>query len=68
MDPAKRKAIAGQGGRTAHRLGRAHQFSHEEAVAAGSKGGKAAANRHKFTSAEARAPSLKGWEEKAENG
>jgi general stress protein YciG len=46
MDPAKQREIASQGGIASHRQGRAHEFTSEEAKAAGSKGGKRiAANR-----------------------
>jgi general stress protein YciG len=37
MTPDKRREIASMGGTTAHKLGRAHQFSTEEARAAGKK-------------------------------
>lgn len=37
MSPEKKKEIAGMGGRAAHASGRAHQFSTEEARAAGKK-------------------------------
>lgn len=37
MSPEKKKEIAGMGGRAAHASGRAHQFSSEEARAAGKK-------------------------------
>lgn len=39
MDPAKQRAIASSGGRRAHKDGTAHQFSSDEARAAGRKGG-----------------------------
>lgn len=39
MDPEKRKAICAKAGRLAHERGKAHQFSAEEAAAAGRKGG-----------------------------
>jgi general stress protein YciG len=39
MDPERRREIASQGGKEAHRIGKAHIFNHEEAVAAGRKGG-----------------------------
>lgn len=39
MDPEKVKAIASKGGKAAHTMGTAHQFSSEEARAAGRKGG-----------------------------
>ena len=37
MDPARQKEIAAQGGRAAHESGNAHQFTVEEARAAGKK-------------------------------
>jgi uncharacterized protein len=40
MDKAKLSKIAQMGGIAAHKLGRAHEFSPEEAAAAGRKGGK----------------------------
>lgn len=39
MDPKKRSAIAGMGGRAAHAKGVAHQWTKAEAQAAGRKGG-----------------------------
>lgn len=39
MDPQKQKQIASEGGRAAHRQGVAHEWSSEEARAAGRKGG-----------------------------
>lgn len=41
MDPALVKEIARKGGRAAHEAGTAHEFTPEEARAAGRKGGKA---------------------------
>lgn len=43
MDPATRRKIASKGGRAAHERGTAHEFSSEEAKAAGRKGGRARA-------------------------
>ncbi len=42
MDPAQQRRIASEGGRAAHASGNAHEFTSEEARAAGSKsrGGK----------------------------
>lgn len=40
MSKEKRSAVASRGGKTAHKLGRAHVFSFTEAQAAGRKGGK----------------------------
>jgi general stress protein YciG len=46
MDTDKQRSIASLGGRAAHRLGTAHEFSSEEAREAGRKGGEAvSANR-----------------------
>ena len=39
MDERKKRQIASQGGRAAHRLGTAHEFTSEEARSAGRKGG-----------------------------
>ena len=39
MTPDKKRRIASLGGQTAHRRGVAHQFTKEEARAAGKKGG-----------------------------
>lgn len=40
MDKKKQRQIASNGGKTAHQLGVAHTFTHEEAVRAGKKGKK----------------------------
>ena len=37
MDPEKQKRIASMGGKAAHKAGRAHEFSSEEARMAGQK-------------------------------
>jgi general stress protein YciG len=39
MDPEQQREIAGKGGKAAHAQGRAHEFTPEEARAAGRKGG-----------------------------
>jgi general stress protein YciG len=41
MDPLKQKEIASKGGRAAHEQGVAHEWSSDEARAAGRKGGEA---------------------------
>ena len=41
MDEAKQREIASKGGQAAHLKGSAHEFSSEEARAAGRKGGEA---------------------------
>jgi general stress protein YciG len=71
MDPEKQRAIASKGGKAAHAKGGAHEFTHEEAVAAGRKGGQAAQRRgvaHRFTSAEAQAAARKGAQKRHEGG
>lgn len=39
MDPQRQREIASEGGRAAHRAGKAHEFTSEEAKEAGRKGG-----------------------------
>ena len=39
MDPARVKEISSLGGKRAHEMGRAHQFTRDEAISAGRKGG-----------------------------
>lgn len=41
MDRAKQREIASKGGKAAHEKGAAHEFTSEEAAAAGRKGGQA---------------------------
>lgn len=41
MDPEQQRVIASKGGQAAHQLGRAHEFTSEEAREAGRKGGEA---------------------------
>lgn len=41
MDPKRVSEIASKGGKAAHAAGTAHQFTSEEAKAAGAKGGSA---------------------------
>ncbi|MFB9994531.1 KGG domain-containing protein [Deinococcus oregonensis] len=47
MDPQKQREIASKGGQAAHASGNAHQFTSEEARAAGRKGGQASRGRNK---------------------
>ncbi|MGZ3583889.1 MAG: KGG domain-containing protein, partial [Ktedonobacterales bacterium] len=47
MNPDKQREIASKGGRAAHNQGTAHEWTSEEARAAGRKGG--AASRHRMT-------------------
>jgi len=63
MDQVKQREIASKGGKAAHAKGRAHEFTTDEARAAGRKGGQAAHQRgtaHQFTPEEARAAGRKG--------
>lgn len=39
MDPERRRQLAQRGGRRAHELGTAHQYTSQEAAEAGRKGG-----------------------------
>jgi len=48
MDPEVHKAICSKGGKAAHAQGKAHEFTPEEARAAGSKGGNAVAANSKY--------------------
>ena len=60
MNPERQKELAQRGGKAAHELGRAHEFSEDEARAAGKKGGASLAkaeygshprsSSHRFTS------------------
>src|SRR6059058_854019 len=63
MDREKQRQIASKGGKAAHAKGTAHEFTPDEARAAGRKGGQAAHQRgtaHEFTPEEARAAGRKG--------
>jgi general stress protein YciG len=44
MDEEKQREIASKGGKAAHQSGNAHEFSSEEARAAGRKGGRSRGN------------------------
>lgn len=46
MDEEKQREIASKGGKAAHEKGTAHEFTHEEAVEAGRKGGQSRAGSH----------------------
>jgi general stress protein YciG len=45
MDPERQREIAREGGRASHQHGTAHEWSSEEAAAAGRKGGQASHGR-----------------------
>ena len=69
MSPEQRKRITSMGGKARAALGLGHRFTHEEAVAAGRKGGKAkAALGVGFTHEEAVAAGRKGGKAKAALG
>jgi general stress protein YciG len=63
MTPERRSEIARQGGRTAHALGVAHEYTADTARAAGRKGGAAVAKDREYMSAIGR----KGGLTRAEN-
>jgi uncharacterized protein len=44
LDPSKLRELSARGGRAAHKAGTAHEFTREEAVEAGRKGGLNAAS------------------------
>lgn len=48
MSPEEKRAIASKGGKAAWALGTAHRWSHDEAVAAGRKGGAISRRRSKW--------------------
>lgn len=45
LTPERRREISARGGKAAHAAGTAHRFTRTEAIAAGSKGGKASKKR-----------------------
>src|SRR3954469_23369348 len=56
MDKDTPRAIASKGGKVAHRLGRAHEWSADEAREAGRKGGLARSRNRRHTAARTAAP------------
>lgn len=60
MDPAKRREIAKKGGHAAHQKGTAHEFTSEEARAAGRKGGERSRASHNSVSVRANSDVLEG--------
>lgn len=50
MDEEKQREIASKGGKAAHEKGTAHEFSHEEAISAGKKGGQAVSQNREHMS------------------
>jgi general stress protein YciG len=70
MDADKQREIASKGGKAAHEKGTAHEFTSEEARAAGHKGGEAAhakGTAHEFTSEEAREAGRRGGQARGNN-
>ena len=47
MDPQRQREIASEGGRAAHEKGTAHEFTRDEARAAGKKGGEVVSQNRK---------------------
>jgi general stress protein YciG len=62
MSPEKQREIAQRGGRAAHARGTAHEFSKEEARAAGRRGGEAVAKDRDYMSKIGRAGARKSAE------
>jgi hypothetical protein len=63
LSPKRQRQIAARGGQAAHARGTAHEFTHEEAVAAGAKGGTRAhelGRAHAYTPEGARAAGRQG--------
>jgi general stress protein YciG len=54
MSPEKQREIASQGGRAAHQQGVAHEWSADEARAAGKKGGQVSGKRRSGSTEEVR--------------
>jgi uncharacterized protein len=52
MSPERQREIASQGGRAAHQQGVAHEWSKDEARAAGKKGGQASGFKRKTSGRE----------------
>jgi general stress protein YciG len=50
MDPQKQREIASKGGKASHQSGNAHEFSSEEARAAGRKGGESRGKNRQMSS------------------
>src|SRR5947207_3106050 len=65
MDRNKQREIASKGGRAAHQKGKAHEWTSDEARAAGRKGGMA--SHRKQQQANASAPAASGSEPMAED-
>lgn len=57
MNPEEQRRIASEGGRASHQSGRGHEWTSEEARAAGRKGGEARAENRNNASAEQRTSS-----------
>jgi general stress protein YciG len=53
MDPKRQREIASEGGKAAHEKGTAHEFTSEEARAAGRKGGQARSENNRANKANA---------------
>ena len=66
MDPDTLRAVCSQGGKTAHKSGKAHRFNPEEASKAGKKGGAsiAADRAHMATIGQRGGEAKKGYRER----
>ena len=68
LTPNNRRAIASTGGKAAHALGRAHEFTIEEARSAGRKGGEAVSRDRAHMAAIGRAGGEAGRRNRAAQG
>lgn len=74
MDSEVQRRIASKGGKAAHKLKKAHEFSSEQAIVAGKKGGTEVFRRHgsehmsKIGKRGGHAKSLRGFREEEKNG
>jgi len=65
MDPAQQRAIAAEGGRAAHASGKAHEFTSEEARAAGAMSHKNDGNRQSAGGSQSKSGGSDGSQSKA---
>jgi general stress protein YciG len=68
MDPEEQREIASKGGRAAHERGTAHEFSSEEASAAGRKGGQSVSRNREHMAAIGRKGGLAAHHRRAGEG
>ena len=67
MDRQKQREIASKGGKAAHEKGTAHEFTSEEARAAGRKGGEAVSQNREHMAAIGRKGGESSWQSRERN-